>query len=165
MSKDKIRPGRITDAQVEAFDRAASATREAGKAGPGFIHAIRAGLAAAYVQREREIRESPTARQYMNREQRIRERVRDLLDEIVTPELSRPDLDPYPASVGEVADEIARYVMELDASGVARGLRELLVRRLLGDKGPAGGHLDPEAIKRATGGPAVTGRRVDRLPG
>lgn len=69
-------------------------------------------------------RRSPVA-DLMTREQRIAERTRDLLDEIVD-----VPSDPYPASVGEVADEIARYVLELDASGAARGLADKVFEAL-----------------------------------
>jgi len=72
----------------------------------------------------------PKARPTMSREQRIAERTRDLLDEIASVELHPINHDPYPASVSEVADEIARYVIELDTSGVARGLILELMRRL-----------------------------------
>lgn len=112
----KVRPGRVTDAMVEAY-----AETTAGMA-PHRPATIRDGLVAALKQREIERRADPRT---MTREQRIAERTRDLLDEIVD-----VPSDPYPASVGEVADEIARYVLELDASGAARGLADKVFEAL-----------------------------------
>lgn len=74
--------------------------------------AIRAGLVASYVRRE--------------------------VERVTTPELSHPDLDPYPGTIGDVADEIARFVLELEASGVARGLAGMVAERLW-----IGRHTDP----------------------
>ena len=73
------------------------------------------------------------------RDERIAAATRDLVEALISVELSH-DLDPYPASVPEVADEIARYVVELETSGLARGLvnevRDRLDGGLIGE--PAG---------------------------
>jgi len=60
----------------------------------------------------------------MTREQRIAKRTRDPLDEIVE------ESHVSPASVSEVADEIARYVIGLTDSGAAHGLHREVINRL-----------------------------------
>jgi hypothetical protein len=111
----KVRPGQVTDGMVEAFRRAAGYDTSADRAARH-----REGLLAALRHRETEVRDTSV----MTRKQRIAERTRDLLDEIVE------ESHVSPASVGEVADEIARYVLELDASGAARGLHLEVINRL-----------------------------------
>lgn len=71
---------------------------------PASLDAIRAGLVAALTRRELERRTEP--------------------------ELHPINLDPYPGTVGEVADEIVRYVLELE-SGPARGLVDEVFSRLV----------------------------------
>lgn len=65
---------------------------------------VRKGLAAALVRRE--------------------------VERVTTPELHPVNLDPYPATVSEVADEIARFVVELHESGAAAHLVDRLFDRL-----------------------------------
>lgn len=102
----------ITDAEVEAFIRAVDVRAS----GPLGLDEIRAGLAAA-----RRARHATRA-----------SRIADLMHEVTTPELHPTNLDPYPATVEELADEIARVVLDLDASGVARGVLAGVQARLAG---------------------------------
>lgn len=103
---------------------------------PYGLDAIRAGLAAAQVRRD--------------------------LENATAPELHPINLDPYPATVGEVADEIARFVLELEASGIAHGLSGA-VRARITDPAAFGivrgqARLDADEIKRTEGAPEIVAR-------
>lgn len=105
MTEKKIRPGRITDEQVEAFGQAVNkAADESGAELCITDSVIRAGLIAAYTRRELENRTTPT--------------------------LHPINLDPYPGTVSEVADEIARFVLELESAGIARGVAGMVLDRI-----------------------------------
>lgn len=56
--------------------------------------------------------------------------IRKALEARVTPELHPINLDPYPGTVGEVADEIASFVLELEQAGIANGLAGLVLDAL-----------------------------------
>jgi hypothetical protein len=81
-----------------------------------------------------------------SREDRIRVATRALMDAIVSVELHPINHDPYPGTVGDVADEIARYVLKLEteglALGLARGVRDLLASRTPYGECRQGDHRD-----------------------
>lgn len=56
--------------------------------------------------------------------------IRRHLREITEPELHPINLDPYPGTVDEVADEIARFVLELEDAGIANGVLHGVINRL-----------------------------------
>ena len=67
-------------------------------------------------------------------------KVRRELERRTEPELDPINLDPYPGTVGEVADEVARFVLELEDSGAARGVAGMVRARLragMDDRGQA----------------------------
>ena len=93
----------------------------------------------------------------MNREVLIRLRTARLLDAITSVEIDPTGPDPISPTVQDMADEIARFVLELE-DGPARGLLHEVSNRLV-----IAEHERMRAeIKSATGGPIVEARRVDR---
>lgn len=80
---------------------------------------------------ERFIREGRTGVEIMPAGWTPEHPIRKQLREITEPELHPINLDPYPGTVDEVADEIARFVLELEDAGIANGLAAKVRERLL----------------------------------